>query len=46
MFTDEHKSRLCGILSIGCDRQTAVHMLGYSLADLRRAMQADAPFAA
>jgi hypothetical protein len=45
-LTGEQKGRICGVLSIGCDRQTAANVVGCSLADIRRAMQADAEFSA
>ena len=45
-LTDEHKGQIYGILSVGCDRQTAANFVGCSLAEIRRAMQQDATFAA
>jgi hypothetical protein len=45
-LTDEQKGQICGILSVGCDRHTAANFVGCSLADIRRAMQQDATFAA
>src|SRR5687768_13729973 len=45
-LTDEQKSQIRGILSVGCDRQTAVDYVGCSLADIRRAMLEDAAFMA
>jgi len=45
-LTDEQKGQVCGILSVGCDRQTAANFVGCSLVDIRRAMQQDAQFAA
>jgi hypothetical protein len=45
-LTDEQKGQIYGVLSVGCDRQTAAHFVGCSLADIRRAMQHDATFAA
>jgi hypothetical protein len=45
-LTDEQKGRICGILSVGCDRQTAADLVGCSLADIRLAMQHDADFLA
>ena len=45
-LTDEQKGQIYGILSVGCDRQTAAYFVGCSLADIRRAMQQDATFAA
>jgi hypothetical protein len=43
-LTDEQKGRICGILSVGCDRQTAADFVGCSLADIRLAIQRDAEF--
>jgi hypothetical protein len=45
-LTDEQKGQVCGILSVGCDRQTAANFVGCSLAGIRRTMQQDAMFAA
>jgi hypothetical protein len=47
-LTDEQKGQIYGILSVGCDRdrQTAANFVGCSLAQIRRAMQQDATFAA
>ncbi len=45
-LTDEQKAQVYGILSVGCDRQTAANFVGCSLADIRRAMQWDPKFAA
>jgi hypothetical protein len=45
-LTDEQKSQIRGILSVGCDRQTAVDYVGCSLADIRRTMLEDAAFMA
>jgi hypothetical protein len=44
-LTDEQKGRICGILSVGCDRQTAADYIGCSLSDLRNLMEHDAAFA-
>jgi hypothetical protein len=44
-LTDEQKSQIVGILSVGCDRQTAVDFVGCSLRDLHRAMERDSEFA-
>jgi hypothetical protein len=44
-LTDEQKAQVYGILSVGCDRQTAANFVGCSLADIRRAMQRDPQFA-
>jgi hypothetical protein len=43
---DEQIGQIYGILSVGCDRQTAASFVGCTLADIRRAMQNDATFAA
>jgi hypothetical protein len=45
-LTDEQKGRICGILSVGCDRQTAADFVGCSLGDVRRALQCDGDFLA
>lgn len=45
MLTDEQKGQIGGILSVGCDRQTAANFVGCTLRDIRRAMQRDAQFA-
>jgi len=45
-LTDEQKSHICGVLSIGCDWHTAANFVGCSLADIRRAMRNDPDFAA
>jgi hypothetical protein len=45
-LTDEQKRQIETVLSVGCDRQTAVDFVGSSLGDLRRAMERDAAFAA
>jgi hypothetical protein len=45
-LTDEQKAQVCGILSVGCDRQTAADYVACSLADIRHAMQQDAAFMA
>jgi hypothetical protein len=45
-LTDEQKGQIYGILSVGCDRQTAANFVGCSLAEIRRTMQQDATFAA
>jgi hypothetical protein len=44
-LTDEQKARICGVLTIGCDWQTAADLVGCTFAEIRRAMQADAGFA-
>lgn len=45
-LTVQQKIEVCSILSVGCDRQTAADYIGCTLADLRRAMGADAAFLA
>jgi hypothetical protein len=45
-LSNEQQAQVCGVLSVGCDRQTAADYLGCSLADIRRAMQSDSAFAA
>lgn len=45
-LTDQQQGEICGVLSVGCDRQTAVDIVGCSLRRLRSAMQSDAAFAA
>jgi hypothetical protein len=43
-LSDEQKAQVCGILSVGCDRQTAADFIGCRLSDIRMAMQNDLPF--
>jgi hypothetical protein len=43
--SDEQRGRIYGILSAGCDRQTAADYIGCSLADFRSMMQRDSAFA-
>jgi hypothetical protein len=45
VLTNEQKGRIYGILSVGCDRQTAADYIGCSLADIRSVMQHDSAFA-
>lgn len=45
-LTDEQQGRVCGILSVGCDRQTAAHLVGCSVGDIGRAMRSNPRFAA
>jgi hypothetical protein len=45
-LSDEQKSQIRGILSVGCDRQTAADYVGCSLADIRRTMLEDGAFMA
>jgi hypothetical protein len=40
-MTSDQQHDLCAILSVGCDRQTAVDFIGCSLAALRSAMRND-----
>jgi len=45
-LTEEQKAQVVGILSVGCDRQTAADYVGCSLSDIRRAMRGDPSFSA
>ncbi len=45
-LTAEQQGQVYGILSVGCDRETAANYIGCSLADLVRAMRQDAEFGA
>jgi hypothetical protein len=45
-LTDEQKGQICGILSVGCDRETAANFVGCGSADISRAMLRDREFAA
>jgi hypothetical protein len=45
-LTRQQKDTICGILSVGCDRQTAADYVGCSLADMRCQMQHDGQFLA
>jgi predicted ATP-dependent protease len=45
-LTAEQKGQIYGILSVGCDRETAANFIGRSLADIVRAMRQDADFSA
>jgi truncated hemoglobin YjbI len=45
-LTDEQKGRICGVISVGCDWQTAANFVGCLLSDIRRTMQQDPQFAA
>lgn len=42
----EQKGQVCGILSVGCDRETAANFVGCSISDIGRAMQRDSSFSA
>lgn len=46
LLTDEQKGQICGILSVGCDRETAANFVGCRAADISRAMLGDSAFAA
>jgi hypothetical protein len=46
VLTDEQKGQICGILSVGCDRETAANFVGCSIPDIGRLMQEDPAFAA
>jgi hypothetical protein len=45
-LTDEQKGQICGVLSVGCDWQTAANLVGCLLSDIRRSMRHDPQFAA
>lgn len=45
-LTDEQKGRVLGILSVGCDRETASNIVSCSVVGLVRAMRSDAGFGA
>jgi hypothetical protein len=45
-LTDEQKAQVYGILSVGCDRQTAADFIGCRPSDIRDALQNDLPFLA
>lgn len=45
LLADEQKGQICGILSVGCDRETAANFVGCSIADIGRAMRLDPAFA-
>jgi hypothetical protein len=45
-LTAEQKGRVHGILSVGCDRETAANFIGCSLVDFAEAMKRDSEFAA
>src|SRR3954468_7057152 len=45
-LTLEQKARICGILSSGCDRETAANYAGCSTVDIARAMELDPAWAA
>lgn len=40
----EQRGQIYGILSVGCDRETAANFIGCSLAEIVRAMRSDAEF--
>jgi hypothetical protein len=46
VLTDEKKGQICGVLSAGCDRETAANFVGCRPADISRAMLRDSEFAA
>src|SRR5262245_11314622 len=46
ILSEEEKSKICGVLSAGCDRETAANYVGCRAADISRAMLRDRPFAA
>ncbi len=43
-LTAEQKVKICTVLSVGCDRQTAADYTGCSLADIRNTMDRDDTF--
>jgi|tagenome__1003787_1003787.scaffolds.fasta_scaffold20768645_2 hypothetical protein len=45
-LTNEQKANICGILSVGCDRETAANFVGCTTADIGRTMRQDPAFAA
>jgi hypothetical protein len=45
-LTDEQKGQVCGILSVGCDRETAANFVGCRPAEISHAMIHDRAFAA
>jgi hypothetical protein len=45
-LTPEQKGQVFGILSVGCDRETAANFIGCSSADIGQAMRSDPAFAA
>ena len=45
-LSNEQKAQIFGILSVGCDRETAAEYVGCSLADIRRHMESDPQFVA
>src|SRR4051812_28378597 len=45
-LTDAQKGQICGILSVGCDRETAANFAGCTTADIGRTMRDDPAFAA
>ena len=45
-LSDEQKGRVLGVLSVGCDRETASNIVGCSVVGLVRAMRSDAEFGA
>ena len=45
-LTAEQQGKVLGVLSVGCDRETAANMIGRTPDDIMLAMRADAAFAA
>jgi hypothetical protein len=45
-LTNDQKANICGILSVGCDRETAANFVGCTTADIGRTMRQDPAFAA
>lgn len=44
-LSDEQKSRIYGVIAVGCDWQTAANLVGCSVSDMRREMHRDSQFA-
>ena len=45
-LTDKQKAEACGILSVGCDRETAANLIGELPEEFAQALQQDSEFAA
>jgi hypothetical protein len=44
-LSGEQKNRLLGVLGVGCDRQTAAHIVGCTVEDFGRTLESDPAFA-
>lgn len=44
-LTEQQKAEIRNVLTLGCDRETAAHVIGYSLEKFVRALQLDPEFA-